>query len=73
MTARPQPEPAEMLALVTGQSSPAPKVSLADCSLATLFDRARSALLRHGELHETPRGFTRSLNGIVLTDRKSVV
>ncbi|HEX6817627.1 MAG TPA: hypothetical protein VF120_04570 [Ktedonobacterales bacterium] len=67
MTARPQPDPAETLASISGSQLPTPKVSLADRSLVALFDRARSALLRSGELHETPRGFTRSLNGVVLT------
>jgi len=61
--ARPMTPPA-----VPGDTpAPQPAISLAAPSLEDLFDRARSALLRRGALHETPRGFTRSLNGVALT------
>jgi hypothetical protein len=56
-----------MLTRIAENGPPPPKLSIADRSLTTLFDRAHSALLRCGELHETPRGYTRSLNGVVLT------
>src|SRR5262249_14291772 len=68
MCARSVPEPAE--ALASSNALPAvlePKVSLAARSLEELLDQARSAVLRHGVVHEPRRGFTRSLNGVMLT------
>jgi hypothetical protein len=68
MSARPVPEPTESVAYAgSSPAIPQPKVSLAARSLDDLLDQARSAVLRYGELHETPRGFTRSLNGVMLT------
>jgi hypothetical protein len=58
---------ADMSASADGAAAPEPRVSLAASSLEDLFDQARSAVLRHGVLHDTPRGFTRSLNGVMLT------
>lgn len=49
------------------QRAKAPTAALASPSLEDLFTRARHALLHTGALHETPRGATRSLNGVVLT------
>jgi thymidylate synthase-like protein len=63
----PHAQPASPSAIPADSSPPEPAISLADTTLEALFDRARSALLRRGALHETPRGFTRSLNGVALT------
>jgi hypothetical protein len=44
-----------------------PTLSLTSSSLAELLSQAREALLTHGAWHETQRGATRSLNGVMLT------
>jgi hypothetical protein len=67
MTDRAQPEPMDALAALGHDIAPPPAVSLASSSLADLFDQARALVLRPGELHESPRGPTRSLNGVMLT------
>ncbi len=68
MTDRAQSEPMDAFVSLGADAAASPsKITLADTTLEGLFDQARAALLRHGELHETPRGPTRSLNGVVLT------
>lgn len=59
---------ADALAAQPGLTAVAqPGVSLADTTLAGLFNQAREAIRERGALHETPRGATHSLNGVMLT------
>jgi hypothetical protein len=67
MTDRVQADHSDTPARLAGADAPIPALSVADTTLAGLFARARSALLTHGERHETPRGPARSLGGVVLT------
>lgn len=48
-------------------SGPTSGICLASPSLADLLDQARAVVLRAGAAHQTQRGPTRSLNGVLLT------